>query len=106
MIQLTYLSAPSRPMSVDDLMDILKKARDNNARLGVSGMLLYTGEWFVQLLEGEEKVIDDLVAVIKKDPRHKDFRVIERRKISTREYAEWTMGFKRVDKNEVRDVPG
>ncbi|HSN23892.1 MAG TPA: phosphate-starvation-inducible PsiE family protein, partial [Methylomicrobium sp.] len=37
---------------------------------------------------------------------HKDFRVLERKKISVREYPEWTMGFKRVDKNEVRDVPG
>ncbi len=44
MIQLTYLSTPTRPMSNDDLMDILEKARLNNAGLGISGMLLYTGE--------------------------------------------------------------
>lgn len=106
MIQLIYISAPTRPMSVDDLMDILNKSRENNARLGISGMLLYTGEWFIQVLEGDEKVIDEKVVEIKKDPRHKDFRVLERKKISIREYSEWTMGFKRVDKNEVRDVPG
>lgn len=106
MIQLIYISAPTRPMSVDDLMDILNKSRENNARLGISGMLLYTGEWFIQVLEGDEKVIDEKVVEIKKDPRHKDFRVLERKKISVREYSEWTMGFKRVDKNEVRDVPG
>jgi uncharacterized membrane protein (DUF373 family) len=105
-IQLVYISAPTRPMSVDDLMDILNKSRENNARLGISGMLLYTGEWFIQVLEGDEKVIDEKVVEIKKDPRHKDFRVLERKKISVREYSEWTMGFKRVDKNEVRDVPG
>lgn len=106
MIQLTYLSSPTRHMSVDDLVDILNTARDNNARLGVSGMLLYTGEWFIQVLEGTEKVVDDLVAEIKKDPRHKDFRVLERKKITSREYADWTMGFKRIDKNDVRDIPG
>ncbi|WP_024297313.1 phosphate-starvation-inducible PsiE family protein [Methylomicrobium lacus] len=106
MIQLTYISTPTRPMSNDDLMGILTPSRLNNACLGVSGMLLYTGEAFIQVLEGEEKVVDDLVADIKKDPRHKDFRIIERKKINTREYAEWTMGFKRVDKEELRNVPG
>lgn len=106
MIQLTYISIPTRPMSNEDLMGILNPSRLNNACLGVSGMLLYTGEAFIQVLEGEEKVVDDLVADIKKDPRHKDFRIIERKKINTREYAEWTMGFKRVDKEELRNVPG
>ena len=81
MIQLTYLSTPTRTMSNDDLMDILKKARLNNAGLGISGMLLYTGEVFVQVLEGEENVVDDLVKLIKIDPRHKDFRIIERKKL-------------------------
>lgn len=106
MIQLTYISSPTRPMSVDDLVDILNKSRENNARLGISGMLLYTGAWFIQVLEGEEKIIDDKIIEIKNDPRHKDFRVLEKKKISAREYAEWTMGFKRVDKNDVRDLPG
>jgi uncharacterized membrane protein (DUF373 family) len=106
MIQLTYLSTPTRTMSNDDLMDILEKARLNNAGLGISGMLLYTGEVFVQVLEGEENVVDDLVKLIKIDPRHKDFRIIERKKIDSREYAEWTMGFKRVEKDDLRNIPG
>jgi uncharacterized membrane protein (DUF373 family) len=106
MIQLTYLSTPTRTMRNDDLMDILEKARLNNAGLGISGMLLYTGEVFVQVLEGEENVVDDLVKLIKIDPRHKDFRIIERKKIDSREYAEWTMGFKRVEKDDLRNIPG
>jgi uncharacterized membrane protein (DUF373 family) len=93
-------------MNTDDLMDILNTARLNNVCIGVSGMLLYTGTEFIQILEGEEKVVEELLTSIKKDPRHKDFRVIEKKKITKREYAEWTMGFKRVDKEDVRDVPG
>jgi len=69
-------------------------------------MLLFVDNEFVQILEGEEKAVEDLLAKIKKDPRHKDFRVIEKKKISHRDYSEWTMGFKRVDKNDLRDVPG
>lgn len=106
MIQLTYLSTPAGSISNDDLIDILETARLNNASLGVSGMLLYTGDGFVQVLEGEENVVDDLVKLIKKDPRHKDFRIVERKQIETRDYAEWTMGFKRVEKKDLRNIPG
>ncbi|MGZ8143546.1 MAG: phosphate-starvation-inducible PsiE family protein [Methylosarcina sp.] len=106
MIQTTYISTPARSIATDDLMEILNTSRLNNACLGVSGMLLFTGNFFIQTLEGEEKVVEDLIATIKKDPRHKDFRIIEKKKIVTREYADWTMGFKRVDKDDVRDIPG
>jgi len=106
MIQTTYISTPTRPMTTDDLMDILNNARLNNVCMGVSGMLLYTGTEFIQILEGEEKVIEELLDTIKKDSRHRDFRIIEKKKITAREYADWTMGFKRVDKEEVRDIPG
>jgi hypothetical protein len=105
MIQTTYISTPTRPMSSDDLMNILNNSRLNNASTGVSGMLLYTGSEFIQILEGEDKVIEDLLETIKHDPRHRDFRIIEKKKISHREYAEWTMGFKRIDKDDLRDVP-
>jgi len=106
MIQSTYISTPTRPMTTNDLMDILNGARVNNVCIGVSGMLLYTGTEFIQILEGEEKVIEELLDTIKKDPRHRDFRIIEKKKVTTREYAEWTMGFKRIDKEDLRDVPG
>ena len=106
MIQTTYISTPTRPMSSDDLMNILNNSRLNNACIGVSGMLLYTGTEFIQILEGEDKVIEDLLETIKQDPRHRDFRVIEKKKITKREYAEWTMGFKRIDREDLRDVPG
>jgi uncharacterized membrane protein (DUF373 family) len=106
MIQTTYISTPTRPMTTDDLMDILNNARLNNVCIGVSGMLLYTGTEFIQILEGEEKVVEELLDTIKKDPRHRDFRIIEKKKITTREYAEWTMGFKRIDRDDLRDVPG
>ena len=64
MIQTTYISTPTRPMTTDDLMDILNSSRLNNVCMGVSGMLLYTGTEFIQILEGEEKVIEELLETI------------------------------------------
>lgn len=106
MIQTTYISTPTHPMSTEDLMQILNSSRIHNIQLGVSGMLLYTGSEFIQILEGEENVIEPLLAKIKQDPRHRDIRVVEKKKISVREYADWTMGFKRVDKEDLRDISG
>ena len=44
-----------------DILDLLKMSRDNNARLDVTGLLVYqkrTNE-FLQILEGEKEVIFD-----------------------------------------------
>ncbi|MDO9238406.1 MAG: phosphate-starvation-inducible PsiE family protein [Methylicorpusculum sp.] len=106
MIQLTYLSTQTRPMIKDNLMDILTTARLNNAVLGVTGMLLYTGKNFIQVLEGDEKVIEALTADIRKDSRHKDIHIVEKKNIVEREYVEWTMGFKKVSKDELLFIPG
>jgi len=44
-------------MSQDDLEEILRTSRENNARLGITGMLLYGNNTFVQILEGEDKAV-------------------------------------------------
>ena len=106
MIQITYISTATVTMTTESLMDILNTARLNNISLGVSGMLLFTGTEFIQILEGNEQVVEKLLEKIKTDHRHKNFRIIEKKKITVREYAEWTMGFRRVDKQELKDVPG
>jgi uncharacterized membrane protein (DUF373 family) len=106
MIQLSYISTATRSMNTDDLMDILRTARAHNADRGITGMLLYSNGTFVQVLEGEEAVLDDLLARIKRDTRHTALRVLERKKIEQREYADWSMGFKRVSREKLRNTPG
>ena len=81
MIQITYLSSATRAMSQDDLEDILKTARETNARLGITGMLLYGNKTFIQILEGEEDVVHELIKTIKRDPRHRNFQVVKKKPI-------------------------
>ncbi len=106
MIQITYLSSATRAMSQEDLEDILRTARDNNARLGVTGMLLYGNKTFIQILEGEEGVVNDLVKTIKRDPRHTNFQIVKKKPIDQHEYADWSMGFKRVSGQDFQAVKG
>lgn len=106
MIQITYLSSATRAMSQGDLEDILRTARDNNARLGITGMLLYGNKTFIQILEGEESVVEELVKTIKRDPRHTNFQILKKKPIEQHEYADWSMGFKRVSGEDFEAVKG
>lgn len=106
MIQITYLSTATRPMSQDDLEDILKTARENNARLGITGMLLYGNKTFIQILEGEENVVHELINSIKRDPRHTNFQIVKKKPIEQHEYADWSMGFKQVAGEDFEAVKG
>ncbi|MDH5457908.1 MAG: BLUF domain-containing protein, partial [Nitrospinota bacterium] len=68
MIQITYISSETRPMLQHDLDDILSRSRENNIEMGITGMLLYGNNTFIQILEGEERTVDSLLRKIRKDP--------------------------------------
>jgi uncharacterized membrane protein (DUF373 family) len=93
-------------MTQDDLEGILRTSRENNARLGITGMLLYGNNTFVQILEGEEKAVNELIDRIKRDSRHTDFQMLKKKTIDRREYADWSMDFKQVSGKEFQAVKG
>jgi hypothetical protein len=93
-------------MTDDDLRAILRKARDKNAGLGVTGMLLYRDGFFLQILEGEQAQVDELFAVIAADDRHRNVLKIEEHPISERTFGQWTMGFNPMDDLSAEDLEG
>lgn len=101
MIHLIYASSATRLMPNDELTALLKKARENNAKRDISGMLLYRNGNFVQVLEGPEQEVDQVFEVIKKDPRHFDVTLILRRPIQKRDFEEWEMGFNGIEEKDL-----
>lgn len=71
MFFLVYVSSAVRPFSRSDLEDLPATSRDNNAELGITGMLLYRDDNFMQILEGEEGPVRALYDKIGNDPRHR-----------------------------------
>ncbi len=57
MFFLVYVSSAVRPFSRVDLDDLLATSRANNARVGITGMLLYKDGNFMQVLEGDEEAV-------------------------------------------------
>lgn len=97
MIQLIYLTAAVRLMQDDELMALLRQSRTNNEAAGLTGILLYSGGNFLQVLEGEGAAVDALMARIERDPRHRNLIVLMRRPITERMFPTWSMGFRRLD---------
>lgn len=106
LIHLIYASAATHAPSTAGLEAILAKSRDNNARDGVTGMLLYADGSFFQVLEGSEEAVDAAFARIDRDERHRGTTCIIRERIARRSFREWTMGFAGVSCDELRVLPG
>jgi hypothetical protein len=103
---LIYVSRATRPMDLHDLTELLRESRAKNAVLGVTGMLLYLRESFIQVLEGDEAVISALYQRICRDPRHEDVVLLESGVVAAREFPDWTMGFHDLDQLDPADLPG
>lgn len=92
LLQVLYISAARAPFDEDELMGLVHEARRDNARRGITGLLLYSGGHFIQLLEGEPDAVRDLSAKIKADTRHHEFQVILHRPADERLFPDWAMG--------------
>jgi hypothetical protein len=100
LFHLIYVSTAREELSVAELDRILESAAKYNAISGITGVLLYAGGTFMQVLEGGEAEIDETFARIREDPRHSSLIVIERAPIAERSFPQWSMGFRRVGATE------
>jgi hypothetical protein len=106
MFSLVYVSSATLPFSMAELLDLLARCRENNARLGVTGMLLYKDGNFMQALEGEETTVRALYARIARDPRHRNALLLLQGHREDRQFPEWTMGFRDLGSAEAVATPG
>lgn len=86
-----FLSLPSTALVPDDLAALARQCRRNNARLGVTGVLVHTGAFFVSLLEADEQALLPLVDAIQADGRHTAYRALGNEAANHRWYPIWSM---------------
>ncbi len=106
LIHRVYASAASRAFEPGQLAELLQTARENNAKLGLTGMLLYAEGSFFQVLEGPADAVDALYAKIERDPRHAQMTMIIKEPISKRHFDAWTMGFYEASRAELAGLSG
>lgn len=104
--QLVYVSLATHPFSADDLLSLLQMSRENNQRAGVSGILLYKEQRFLQLLEGDEASVCATFQRIQRDSRHHDITVLLENETDMRDFDDWSMAFENLDEETARATPG
>ncbi|WP_300974545.1 BLUF domain-containing protein [Sphingomonas sp. LHG3406-1] len=104
MEQIVYVST-SRSLPDERLLDgILAVSRRNNARDGLTGLLVVGGRRFLQVLEGPCDLCDAAYARIRADERHFALVQLSRRPLIERSFAGWHMGFEQGYANPLVSV--
>jgi hypothetical protein len=93
---LTYTSFARLDLAAADLEAIHRTARDVNAIEGITGLLIFNGTHFLQIVEGAEQAIDELVERLRRDRRHTGFEVRDERLVDERSFPDWSMELVRV----------
>ena len=93
---LTYTSRARLDLTDTDLERIRETARHLNALDGISGLLVFDGSRFLQIIEGSEAAIDDLAERLRRDSRHTAFEVRDERVVKRRSFSGWSMQLVRV----------
>ncbi|MGA2552725.1 MAG: BLUF domain-containing protein [Burkholderiaceae bacterium] len=106
LVHYIYTSRAKRQWETCEFVELLKKARERNEVLGVTGMLLYAEGSFFQVLEGPPENVRSLFAAIADDRRHFNVTMIIKEPIPKRYFAEWTMAFSTISREELANLSG
>lgn len=106
MRSILYASSAPFLLAESDLVEILRVSQVNNARRDITGMLLYKGGNFVQVIEGPDDAVQALYTRISRDPRHRGIISLLNRSILERDFPTWSMGFQNIDTLPPDALPG
>lgn len=80
-----------RSRSPRDMVEILEKSEARNAVDAITGALVMTPDYYVQLLEGERRVVDARYHRICRDLRHSHVGLILFEEVDERLFPDWSM---------------
>lgn len=106
MLQLSYVSRATQPMSRDALSVLLAQSQRFNAEHDITGLLLYRNDAFMQVLEGDKPTVLALYDRIRVDPRHHQVRFLYMETIPAREFGDWSMALVDLDDPDLEGIEG
>ncbi len=72
---------------------ILRACRNNNPKLRIGGVLHYGNGDYCPVLEGPKAAVDALYGTIGQDLRHTDVQTLERVRVASRRFPDWSMTY-------------
>ncbi|MEQ9488812.1 MAG: BLUF domain-containing protein [Alphaproteobacteria bacterium] len=106
MRRVLYVSQQTKLMTDQDLINLLAEARSLNVRHEITGVLIHVGSFFIQCIEGQHDDIAKLCENISTDVRNRNFTILDDVKTSTRAFPDWSMGFRVMSMDELRQEEG
>ena len=91
--ELIYTSLSSEQADKDEAKKILTSAQRNNAANSITGLLMFDGQRYIQILEGEAEHVMRLYNIISKDPRHQHIELLHIGGITARSFDNWRMAY-------------
>ena len=94
LVRLMYASRSADSVDAEALSTILRKSKENNPRIGVTGVLCFcfNAGIFLQVLEGGRNAVSMLYNRISQDPRHREVVLLSYEEIGERSFSSWSMG--------------
>ncbi|WP_373519005.1 BLUF domain-containing protein [Pricia sp.] len=99
--ELTYESVAKKGLLTAEIDEILVTSRARNAKSGITGCLVYYNRRFIQILEGNQRTIQELYQKIENDDRHVQVRIIAENAVEKRTFPDWGMAYFPIDEGSV-----
>ena len=77
-----------------EIDDIVSASAPRNATLDVTGVLIFARCRFAQYLEGPQDAIEELMASILRDPRHRDIMTLSYGAHDRRAFGNWALAYR------------
>lgn len=104
--RIIYTSVASTPLQLDELEDILEQAQLNNAGNRITGALVYVDGFFLQILEGDQVAVQNLMQTISKDLRHETVSVLQAGEVPAAAFENWNMAYISATPQQVAEWVG
>lgn len=91
LLTISYRSFARLRDPVDQISSILAESQDRNQQLGLTGLLLFDGTYFMQTIEGPPNETGTVFVQIVSDRRHADVVPFGIATISERCFPDWRM---------------
>ncbi len=94
-VRLIYVSTAKLELDAaaraSQLQAISRSALRFNSANGITGILIQTSDYFIQVLEGPQQPIDEVYGRIRKDIRHSHIEIVDTAPAGPRRFGSWSM---------------
>jgi len=100
LVSLLYVSQPTGPVTTSVTGSILRSSIANNKAADISGVLCQGTGLYMQVLEGERRVVNDMFYRIVADSRHRHVELLSMEEIQKRQFDQWSMALVHLNAND------